>query len=100
MEAIPFVRFHSTEVRQPERSDLRLTSSLAQKGRLQDFLTPLPEAGRTRVFRASQLRAVEAAIFSGIHIHQPLRERLAGAEPDQLGLILVAWHRVEADRFA
>src|SRR5260370_31567934 len=56
--------------------------SLAQKCRLQDFLTPLSETGRTRVLRSSWFCAAEAVVHGGMYVHQALGGFFARTELD------------------
>jgi hypothetical protein len=49
-----------------------VTGRLAEKCRLQHFLTPLSKAGGGRVLRRPRFGIVEPLVLGGMHLHQAL----------------------------
>ena len=69
---------------------------LAENGRLQRFLAPLTEAGGSRVLGSTDFDVV----LRDQHIHDALCEHFVRAVLDQLRLVNISRHLLEADRLA
>ncbi len=70
---------------------------LAENGRLQRFLAPLTEAGGGRVLGSTGFDVVHAVVLRDQHIHNALREHFIRAELDQLRLVSISRHLLEAE---
>src|SRR5690242_6842770 len=89
--SLPFIRWNEP---------CRLRPSSGQDGRLEDFLAPLAEAGRSGGLRGARLGVVQALVLGDHHVDRGLRHRGGHPGSGQPVLEGLAWNLLVADRLA